>query len=184
MWHTIIFFVLFVLLAMPVFSTQDTHNNPLCQQQFTLILATGRSGSTTTLEMLNQLPGYGLTGEHDGILNTMFTLYEQFKFSRNRSGNAWKSGIASEADFLNWIQSWFILDGLYKKNENTTMGNSLDDERRNKIVYGFKVRTIIMLYCLTCLYIDNYFLRARKLGNSIFLYCCSRLYRKESFSMC
>ncbi|CAM9530395.1 unnamed protein product, partial [Heterosigma akashiwo] len=39
--------------------------------QAVFVLAAGRSGSTTTLFMLNQIPGFALRGENNGVLYKM-----------------------------------------------------------------------------------------------------------------
>eukprot|EP00971_Amphidinium_carterae_P006086 119878-Amphidinium_carterae.1 len=40
----------------------------LCADEWVFIIATGRSGSTTLLNMLNLIPGYSLSGENNGIM--------------------------------------------------------------------------------------------------------------------
>jgi len=48
------------------------HNSPLCapcNRRYIIILAHGRSGSTTLLSMFNKLPGVRLSGENYGLLN-------------------------------------------------------------------------------------------------------------------
>ena len=50
----------------------------LTQHQWLIILSHGRSGSTTLLQMLRQLPGVALSGEHAGVMSTFRRLREQF----------------------------------------------------------------------------------------------------------
>jgi hypothetical protein len=45
-------------------------------QDWLFILGTGRSGSTTALEMFNAIPGVYLAGENSGVMNTLMDLYE------------------------------------------------------------------------------------------------------------
>jgi len=46
------------------------------KQQWLFIMATGRSGSTTMLEMLNAVPGFYLAGENYGLLEKVWQIYE------------------------------------------------------------------------------------------------------------
>ncbi|CAK9082518.1 Uncharacterized protein SCF082_LOCUS39216, partial [Durusdinium trenchii] len=43
------------------------------------VVSAGRSGSTTLLEMLNQIPGYEIMGENQGMWGSLFDLAEQRK---------------------------------------------------------------------------------------------------------
>lgn len=38
----------------------------LCDRKFIFVIGTGRSGSTTVMQMVNELPGHFITGEHNG----------------------------------------------------------------------------------------------------------------------
>ncbi len=66
----------------------ECHNSPICtpcHQRFLFILATGRSGSTSLLKMLNQLPNVRLSGENYNILYEMSKLSSFFdKTERKR----------------------------------------------------------------------------------------------------
>lgn len=41
------------------------------------VVSAGRSGSTTLLEMLNQIPGYDIMGENQNMWGSLFNLFEQ-----------------------------------------------------------------------------------------------------------
>lgn len=45
-------------------------------QQWLFIVATGRSGSTTMLEMLNAIPGFYLSGENYGVMDKVMRIYD------------------------------------------------------------------------------------------------------------
>lgn len=53
----------------------------LCRggQDWLFILGTGRSGSTTALEMVDAIPGVYLAGENMGVMNTFMKLYDEHR---------------------------------------------------------------------------------------------------------
>jgi len=57
---------------------RDGEECDLCggAQDWLFILGTGRSGSTTALEMVNAIPGVYLAGENSGVMNTLMDLFE------------------------------------------------------------------------------------------------------------
>mmetsp|Transcript_93 Transcript_93/g.125 ORF Transcript_93/g.125 Transcript_93/m.125 type:complete len:345 (+) Transcript_93:110-1144(+) len=58
------------------------HNSPLCapcNQRFLFIVSTGRSGSTTLLTLLNQLPNVRLSGENNGQLHVLANIESNIK---------------------------------------------------------------------------------------------------------
>eukprot|EP00551_Chaetoceros_affinis_P007413 CAMPEP_0203680626 /NCGR_PEP_ID=MMETSP0090-20130426/40006_1 /ASSEMBLY_ACC=CAM_ASM_001088 /TAXON_ID=426623 /ORGANISM="Chaetoceros affinis, Strain CCMP159" /LENGTH=269 /DNA_ID=CAMNT_0050548783 /DNA_START=66 /DNA_END=872 /DNA_ORIENTATION=- len=58
-------------------------NSPLCQpcnRRYILIVATGRSGSTTVLKMINSLPNVRLSGENRNFLGITAPLVNTFHF--------------------------------------------------------------------------------------------------------
>lgn len=48
----------------------------LCAEKWTIVLATGRSGSTSLIQMLDALPGFLIAGEHDGVLVDLMQFYK------------------------------------------------------------------------------------------------------------
>jgi hypothetical protein len=83
----------------------------LCRHKFTHILATGRSGSTTVLAMLNQLTGYDITGEHGGQLNHLYQAYKAETSIYSENIYSWLHGseslVDSQHEKLCWMQEWF-----------------------------------------------------------------------------
>jgi len=70
------------------------HNSPICgpcNQRFIFIAASGRSGSTSLLYMINSLPNVRLSGENNGELNVA-SLVESNLMSHKkfRPGKSWK----------------------------------------------------------------------------------------------
>mmetsp|Transcript_10784 Transcript_10784/g.28655 ORF Transcript_10784/g.28655 Transcript_10784/m.28655 type:complete len:283 (+) Transcript_10784:105-953(+) len=55
------------------------------KQQWLFIMATGRSGSTTMLEMLNAIPGFYLAGENYGLLEKVWQIYQSTMNASQRS---------------------------------------------------------------------------------------------------
>jgi len=53
----------------------DSVQCDLCRQDWVIILATGRSGSTSVLQMLNALPGFFVAGEHAGTINDLMHVW-------------------------------------------------------------------------------------------------------------
>ncbi len=95
-------------------------NCNLCAYNVTIILATGRSGSTTMLGMINQLPNYDIGGEHRGQFNALFNMYQMLEISYNFSsksigyGSAYYNRPQSKSQFFCWIQSWFVQNSGWK----------------------------------------------------------------------
>ncbi|KAL7570806.1 hypothetical protein ACA910_018877 [Epithemia clementina (nom. ined.)] len=58
-----------------------------CRRRYLVILATGRSGSTTLQEMLHSLPGVRLSGENNGMLNNFGSALDA-----TRQRQEWKKG--------------------------------------------------------------------------------------------
>jgi hypothetical protein len=110
----------------------------LCEREFTIILATGRSGSTTLLEMINQLPGYDLGGEQAGQFNSLYDFYKHYKESQNRGKQshgqgAWANRVENENPFLCWIQAWYFAhSGSLKVAKPTTRVHGFKEIRYNK----------------------------------------------------
>jgi hypothetical protein len=88
------------------FDPQELECN-LCEYHYTIILATGRSGSTTLMDMVNQLPNYDIGGEHDGQLNVLHDLFKTFEhakrfFKNAQLGSAWYNRVLPSTDFFCW----------------------------------------------------------------------------------
>ena len=57
-----------------------------CKRRYLILLAAGRSGSTTLLHMLNSLPGIRLSGENNGVLHNF-----QYAIDKTRSVPNWQT---------------------------------------------------------------------------------------------
>jgi len=57
-------------------NTEQTENcEQLAKQAAVFIVSAGRSGSTSILHMLNQIPGYDLHGHNGNVLSSLFEMY-------------------------------------------------------------------------------------------------------------
>lgn len=121
--------------------------NRLCDKKFAFIIAAGRSGSTTLLNMVNELPGYSLSGEHDGQFYAWYDLYKRFlttqsigsgrttaKFQDFHLGggkhllaerNSWMHQKIHDIELFEMIQGWYYthtgargVNGTYSKGDN------------------------------------------------------------------
>ena len=81
------------------------------EHQWIFVLGTGRSGSTTVLEMINALPGVELSGEHDGLMRSFKDFKEHVDVTRNHKSDAWKHDSAELGDLEVYclVQRWFFL---------------------------------------------------------------------------
>ncbi|CAE7471517.1 unnamed protein product [Symbiodinium natans] len=57
----------------------------LCDRKFLFIVATGRSGSSTLLNMVNQVPGFFLWGENHGALGGLALMQQRFLEAANQT---------------------------------------------------------------------------------------------------
>eukprot|EP00591_Stephanopyxis_turris_P001547 CAMPEP_0195510866 /NCGR_PEP_ID=MMETSP0794_2-20130614/3384_1 /TAXON_ID=515487 /ORGANISM="Stephanopyxis turris, Strain CCMP 815" /LENGTH=395 /DNA_ID=CAMNT_0040638373 /DNA_START=132 /DNA_END=1316 /DNA_ORIENTATION=+ len=80
-----------------------------CRRRFLVLIATGRSGSTSLMNMLDFLPGVRMGGENNNTLHALNTLMETFNLEhenwQDRSG-AWKHGALSRASLSCAAQSF------------------------------------------------------------------------------
>jgi hypothetical protein len=151
-WNTLLFLSIGLLAhvnhALPpaLAHAQGKGHCDLCKRSFTFILGTGRSGSTTVLEMLNQLDGYALTGEHSGLMLSFMDVHKRFQRTQaNRAFLAFQHSKREEITHLCGIQDWILeQDSNIEKNidyRKTTR------PRVRKVVYGFKVsRFLIFIF--------------------------------------
>jgi hypothetical protein len=73
-------------------------NDPiLCARKFLFVVATGRSGSTTVMGMLNGIPGVFLSGENDGEVTRLRELHE-LRAARRRAMAAASNGTRDHHD--------------------------------------------------------------------------------------
>jgi hypothetical protein len=98
----------------------DSFKCNLCSNNFTIVLATGRSGSTSMVGMLNQLPRYDIGGEQHGQLIGLQQMYNDFSTTRlyssvTKKGGAWYSRKMSKMQFLCWAQSFFLVQSGSKE---------------------------------------------------------------------
>ena len=122
------------------------HNSPMCspcKRKFLIIIATGRSGSTTLLSMINQLPGVRIAGENNGHLiyglNETKNLQKtpEFKLdSVNEVTGAWKHFPIPKQSLACPIQHMFEAINPPKESfflvENRTLEDDVDT------IIGFK----------------------------------------------
>lgn len=86
---------------------QGGEDEDLDQQQWLFILGTGRSGSTSILEMVNAIPGFFLAGENDGIMSEFLHLMKHRESQKERQlFSAWQSGNVSEQRLLHILQAY------------------------------------------------------------------------------
>jgi hypothetical protein len=121
-------------------------NSPMCspcKRKFLIIIATGRSGSTSLLDMLNLLPGVRIAGENNGHLiyglREMKNLQDtpEFRFdSEQEVTGAWKHFPIPKQSLACPIQHMFEAINPPKPSifhgENGTVGNE------NDTIIGFK----------------------------------------------
>lgn len=82
-----------------------------CNQRFLFIIATGRSGSTTLMKMLNQLPNVRLSGENYNILYEASKLYSFFDH-KDRKKNFVKKDTREKGVFMHET----VKEGAFKHN--------------------------------------------------------------------
>lgn len=101
-------------------------------QSWLFILGTGRSGSTTALEMVDAIPGFQLAGENNGIMNTLLDLYHSFQVTNaHGQGGAWSHGEISENRLLCRMQK-FVKTMIGKFDEETTKVIGFKEIRHHK----------------------------------------------------
>lgn len=77
----------------------------LCARKFLFVIATGRSGSTTVMGMLNAVPGVFLSGENNGEASRLRALFEE-RVARRRTSAANATANLDETQELLYIQRW------------------------------------------------------------------------------
>ena len=110
-----------------------TNECDLCHHNFTIILGTGRSGSSSLLGMLNLLPRYDLSGEHNGQLFKFKDLYDDLLKVKYMKSYAWVHKKQELQRFLCYVQQWYSRESGLK---TTWMKHD---------VHGFK--EIVSCYC-------------------------------------
>ncbi|CAN0089623.1 unnamed protein product, partial [Heterosigma akashiwo] len=109
------------------------------------VLATGRSGSTTTLFMLNEIPGFGLRGENEGTLyrqlNTSFSqlLGEEHMLVAQHHDAAWIHPDHLNMQCLLSAGRDLVLAFLNPRAHTTTIGfkelaNRILDDQKQELV--------------------------------------------------
>ena len=95
-----------------VASNSDVGTCNLCAHEWTFVLSTGRSGSTSLLDALNALPGVQLSGENGASLLGAMDMYLRARESATSgtvSDGARMHGAISEQQLLCSLQEWFVL---------------------------------------------------------------------------
>lgn len=81
------------------------------EKNWIIILGTGRSGSTTILEMVNEISGVELSGEHNGELTSFLELRSKMRESRQHTDAAWmqEASQLKDKELYCMMQRWFFL---------------------------------------------------------------------------
>merc|ERR1712146_703269 len=118
----------------------------LCKRKFCFIISNGRSGSTSLLNMVNELPGYSLSGEHAGQFIAWYDLYKRFLSTQRRDPykddktevtkkenlmmyrSAWEHQKIHDIEFFEMMQTWYF---KHTGRPGTDSSRNVDDcERR------------------------------------------------------
>ena len=97
----------------------------LAANDWIFILGTGRSGSTTLLQMVNALPNVQLSGEHDAELDSFIDLRNRLRVTLKHAGSeAWLHDRhqLKEAHLFCTVQSWFFMHTGKPCNTTATHG--------------------------------------------------------------
>jgi len=80
----------------------------LCEQNWVFVVATGRSGSTTVMEMLNEIPGFRIGGENNGAASHMYDLFQTYidQIAKNGGAEAWYTPEVKQKDLLCALQQF------------------------------------------------------------------------------
>lgn len=84
----------------------------LCEQTWVFVVATGRSGSTTVMEMLNEIPGFRIGGENNGAASHMYELFQTYfdqiaiKCGPGACTEAWYTPDVKKKDLLCALQQF------------------------------------------------------------------------------
>lgn len=94
------------------------YNSPQCspcQRRYLFLLATGRSGSTTLLEMFDHLPNVRLSGENYNVVFQTYDLLKRLHDSKNfnKDGNSNNETIVEEEDDYYFMNKG-IKNGAFK----------------------------------------------------------------------
>ncbi|OLP87068.1 hypothetical protein AK812_SmicGene31764 [Symbiodinium microadriaticum] len=74
----------------------------LCARKFLFIVATGRSGSSTLMNMVNQVPGIFLWGENHGALGGIAGMQERFLKAAQDSSDARRAELLQSSQDVVW----------------------------------------------------------------------------------
>ncbi|KAL7570807.1 hypothetical protein ACA910_018878 [Epithemia clementina (nom. ined.)] len=120
-----------------------------CRRRYLIILATGRSGSTTLQEMLHSLPGVRMSGENNGMLaQFQFAIDEtrkkdEWQRARANKPGAWRHNPVPKQSFACVIQQMIETINPPKFNSEghvveTTSDNPNNVEEEDETIIGFK----------------------------------------------
>lgn len=118
----------------------DSANCRPCQRRFLIVIATGRSASTTLTWMLDALPGVRMSGENNDVLKHIHSMIdgtaEQLPFKRQRQDgeekNSWSHNVVPEGAFACVAQKMIETINPPVKNETYL---EMDEELK---IIGFK----------------------------------------------
>uniref|UniRef100_A0A7S1RBC7 Protein-tyrosine sulfotransferase n=1 Tax=Alexandrium catenella TaxID=2925 RepID=A0A7S1RBC7_ALECA len=83
----------------------------LCATKWLFVMSTGRSGSTTVLEMMGSVPGFYLAGENGGMMNKQFDMFKHMRLAGNSGCSAWAHGPISQHGMFCAIQ-YYITEAI------------------------------------------------------------------------
>mmetsp|Transcript_32107 Transcript_32107/g.91038 ORF Transcript_32107/g.91038 Transcript_32107/m.91038 type:complete len:295 (-) Transcript_32107:395-1279(-) len=102
----------------------------LCAENWLFILAPGRgTASTTALSMFNSVPGFEISGEHNGVLHAEAGIFRLLMETLKAEGTAWEG---------NGIDSRALLCNVQHLIKGITFGTEYSALSRNTTVLGFK----------------------------------------------
>ena len=132
-----------IVLVEVVGSIKKGNNNAPCdikQQKWIIILATGRSGSTTILSMVNLLPGVRITGEQDGLMVSFMDMRNHFRKLRKMRGTSWTHTRRATEDSLVYCmaQEWVKSDTPYTNRSEKLLRYGFKEIRYSDVeILGF-----------------------------------------------
>jgi len=88
------------------------------------VLGTGRSGTTSVLSMVDAIPGFFLSGENMGMVNTFHDIFEELTTTPHGTKGAWRrDGNVSEDSLVCAMQDMVRLSlGSFDEEHTTTLG--------------------------------------------------------------
>ena len=114
---------------------QDNSPCDIYKEKWIIILATGRSGSTTLMSMVNLLPGVNISGEHDGLMHSFKDLRDHLRRLKRMRGIAWAHTLwASEDNQVYCMaQQWVKSDSSNRNRSDDLIRHGFKEIRYNDV---------------------------------------------------